>query len=405
MASKFGVGYSEQVDSDRAATEAIQAAIAQIGGGNPSVQLALIFSTSRHNPQQIHQAIRAIVGEQTRIIGGYAVGIITQNALAYDGYQIGIALLQTDSVDIDLFIEPGLAENEYAVGKALGQQIQQVESCDRNVLLLYDSVNRIGKALKLNMATPLLKGLRTVLDPLPILAGAGLVGDMQCRETFQWFDDRITQHAAMALVLSGNIQMDSVIMHGCRPASSYYTITKTDGPVVLEIEGRPALDVIADLLGPESGKTWRDYSFFVTLGVNKGEKWGRFDEDAYANRLCMRVDNDRKGLVMFEPDLQPGVDVQLMYRSMDFKYIARKAETLLETIAAQGRRPIFAFYIDCAGRAAAYSGLDEEEATEVQKVIGSRMPLLGIYAGVEIGKVNQEAQALDWTGVLCVFSE
>jgi len=31
--------------------------------------------------------------------------------------------------------------------------------------------------------------------------------------------------------------------------------------------------------------------------------------------------------------------------------------------------------------------------------------LLGMFSGVEIAKVGQEMQALDWTGVLCVFSE
>ncbi|MBW4648765.1 MAG: FIST C-terminal domain-containing protein [Kastovskya adunca ATA6-11-RM4] len=404
MATKVGIGHSEKTDSYEAGLEATRMALTE--AGSQDVQLAMIFSTSRYDPKLIQAAVRSLLGVTPRIVGGYAVGIITRDLLAYDGYQLGIAVFASDSVAIDLFIESGLTEDEYKVGVALGNQIKgKSYSSDPNVLLLYDSVNRLGKGLRLNMATPLLEGMQAALNPLPNLAGAGLVGDMQCRESFQWFDDRIAQHSAIALVLSGKIQMDTAIMHGCRPASSYYTITKTDGPVVLEIEGRPALDVIADLLGPESGKTWRDYSFFVTLGVNKGEKWGYFNEDEYANRLCMRVDKDRKGLVMFEPDLKPGSEIQLMYRSMDFKYIARKAEALLERIEAQGRRPIFAFYIDCAGRAAAYSGLDEEEATEVQKAIASRMPLLGIYAGVEIGKVRQDVQALDWTGVLCVFSE
>lgn len=33
------------------------------------------------------------------------------------------------------------------------------------------------------------------------------------------------------------------------------------------------------------------------------------------------------------------------------------------------------------------------------------MPLLGLYSGVEIARVGGQMQALDWTGVLCVFSE
>jgi hypothetical protein len=96
-------------------------------------------------------------------------------------------------------------------------------------------------------------------------------------------------------------------------------------------------------------------------------------------------------------------EVRLMRRSIDFEYIGTRAGQLLD---GMGERKLFlAVYIDCAARASAYCGTEREEAEEVQRVIGSVMPLLGMYAGVEIAKVGLEMEALDWTGVLCVFSE
>lgn len=402
MASCVGVGFSEETNSYAAGTAAVSQAIAACQGR--PIHLVMLFTTSRHDPHLIHEAIRAQVEPSVRIVGGYAVGIITREHLAYDGYQVGVAAFSLDQVDIDIFVESDLPQREYEVGVALGQQIsQQTFEGDCNTLLLYDSVNRTQERFELNRATPLLQGLSTSLSPLPPLVGAGLSGDMQGRETFQWVDDQILQQAAIALILSGNLRMDTIVMHGCRPVSSYHTITKTDGSTVLEIDGRSALEVISDLLGPDSGKEWRDYGFFVTLGVNRGDKWGKFNEDDYANRLCMRVDKKRQGLVMFEPDLKPGTDVQLMHRSIDFQYIHDKSAILLQQL--QGRHPIFAFYIDCAGRAATYAGMDEEEATAIQQAIGTHIPLLGIYSGVEIAPIRQQVQALDWTGVLCVLSE
>ena len=47
----------------------------------------------------------------------------------------------------------------------------------------------------------------------------------------------------------------------------------------------------------------------------------------------------------------------------------------------------------------------EEEAVEVQKALPADIPLLGVYSGVELAKVGGHIQALDWTGVLCLFSE
>ena len=141
----------------------------------------------------------------------------------------------------------------------------------------------------------------------------------------------------------------------------------------------------------------------MTLGVNKGDKYGEFREEDYANRLVMGIDRDRGGLIMFENDLKKGSDVQLMRRSIDLEYVERRTEVDLGRVS--DRMPFFAFYIDCAGRCSAYCGTDGEEASGVLRTIGSVMPFLGIYSGVEIARVGSDVQALDWTGILCVFSE
>jgi hypothetical protein len=261
-----------------------------------------------------------------------------------------------------------------------------------------------GMTVKNAFSTPLLEGIGQSLNTWPPAAGFAMMGDWQFSPTYQWFDDRIEQHTAMALVLSGGVRMDTLIMHGCKPLSDYRTITKVDENVVLEIDGKPALEVIAELFGPEAFKNWLDYPFFITLGINKGEKYEEFKEENYANRLVGGVDRERGGLNMFEPDLKVGSEVQLMRRSFtDFEYVREHSEKVLER--AEGRNPFFCFYIDCAGRASAYSGTEGEEAEEVQRVIGSKMPLLGVYSGTEIAKVGQDMQACVWTGVLCVFSE
>ncbi len=403
MATTAGVGYSDNPKSADAGAEAAAAAMAE--AGISSCGLALLYSTEKHDPAQLRNGVRAVIGPSARLIGGYAVGIITRNRLGYEGHQVGVAVLASDSMEVDMFLEKGLPDNEYGVGLALGAQIRSREyRGEPNILLMYDAVNRsVAQGLALNLATPLVEGMSRALAPWPPTAGVGMMGSMQWNPTFQWFDDRIEQHSAMALVLSGGVRMDTIIVHGCKPASRYHTITKAEGPVVLEIDGKSALDAIADLLGSDSDKSWEDYPLFVTLGVNKGDKFGPFKEDEYANRLVMAVDQKRRGLIMFENDLKPGFEVQLMRRSIDFDYIARRADELLGRL--ENRTPFFALYIDCAGRASAYCGTEREEAEEVQRIIGARMPLLGMYSGVEIARVGQDMQALDWTGVLCVFSE
>jgi hypothetical protein len=405
MTTRAAVGFSDNPDSTEAGAAMARDAVASLDGR--PCHLAIMYSTSKHDPAKLRDGVRSVIGPDSRLIGGYAVGVITNDQLGYEGYQAGIAAFSSDSMDVNMFIETGLVDNEFNVGGALGKQIKnQNFTGTPNILLMYDSIRGTppeGVVLDLNLATPLVEGMAQSLGQWPRTAGVGMFGDWQSLPTYQWFDDRIERHSAMALVLSGSVQMDTIIMHGCRPASTYHTITKVEHNVVLEIDGKPAIDTVAEMLGPDSYKSWEEYPFFVTLGVNRGDKFGEFNEEDYANRLVMGVDKDRGGLVMFEPDLQAGQDIQLMRRSIDFNYIGERAQDILARI--EGRRPFFAFYIDCAGRISTYAGTEREEAEQVQRHIGSKMPLLGMYSGVEIANVGGHMQALDWTGVLCVLSE
>jgi hypothetical protein len=399
--SRAGVGFSELTDSVAASAEATRQALTQGGlGPRDDCDLVLLFGTGKHEPSQLHNGVRSVIGPKPLIVGGYSVGAITNDRLGYLGHQVGVAVIASPALNVNVFSERGLdTRGERTVGAALGQRIaQQSYDGTPSLLLIYDSVKR--PQAELNMATTILEGMSQTIGTWPSVAGVGVLGDMQFERGHIWAEDQILSQSAAALVLSGGVRMDTIILHGCQPAGRYHTITKAEGAVILEIDGRPVLELLADMV-PD--KQWEEYPLFITLGVNKGDKFGPFREDDYANRLAMAVDRERGGLVMFEPDLKTGTEVQLMRRSIDFGYIDRRVDELFERVTG---RPFFAFYIDCAGRASAFCSTDGEEAEVVQRSLTKRgVPLLGMYSGVEIAKFGHEVQALDWTGVLCVLSD
>ncbi len=403
MGSQAGVGFSKKADSRENGIEAAQLALKEAGA--TSADLVILFTTGKHDPAKLRDGVRSVVGANAKIVGGYSMGIITRSHLSYDGFETGLAVVKSDTAKFDTFIEKGLVGNESKVGVALGNQIRNRDYVgERNVLVMYDSVkSKTEKGTSLNLATPLIEGIESSLGTMSRVAGVGMTDGMQWNPTHQFFDDQLERHTAIATVFHGGVRMDTTIMHGCVPASDYHEITKAEHNVIYEIDGKPAVDAVAEMLGPGSDRTWEDYPLFVTLGLNNGDKFGDFKETDYANRLVMAIDKEKRALVMFEPDLKAGHEVQLMRRSIDFSYIGKRAEDLLAKIG--DRKPLFALYIDCLARASAYCGTEGEEAAEVQRVIGSKMPLLGIYSGVEIAKVGKLTQALDWTGVLCVFTE
>lgn len=398
MPTKIGVAHSNQTNSKAAAVEASQNALKN--AGIEKADFALVFCSGKHNPFDFLKAVNSVLGNIS-IIGGSTIGIITDNFIGYEGFEAGVTVFASDSISFKTFSQPELNKGEKQAGIFLGKKINDAATEDENTLLVFYDSSKQQNPPMLNFATWLFEGLEMHLPKRISCAGGGLLSDMQLTTTYQFHNDEVLTQNVVA-VLMGGCSMQTTIMHGCKPASAYLTITKAEGPIIWEIDNRPALELIDELLGNDHRLQWKDFSLFVTLGVNKGEKFGPFIEKDYANRLVLSVDITTKSLIMFEPDLKTGDEVQLMQRSFDLKYI----KSGIEEIRAidQFKKNSFAFYINCAGRAKPYTGEEFEDAEEVQKGLAT-IPLMGIYSGVEVAKINGNLEPLDWTGVLCMISE
>lgn len=397
---RAGVGFSEIPNSSEAGREAAQAALDH--GELERCDLALVFATTKHDPAGLREGVRAVLGPEAPLFGGSAAGVIVNDRMGYEGSQVGVAAISAGSMGFDMFIQGGLRDDEYAVGRGLAKQIVARGYAEPpNLVLLY----AMPKLLRMlfNMATPLIAGMTEELGEWPPTMGGGQIADMQLARhpVFQLFGDEVEDQSAMALAFTG-VQMETVIMHGCVPSSAYKTITKADGNVVLELDGQRATDVIAEAFGPDD-TSWIEYPVYITLGINHGDKFGEPRDEDYAVRLCMDIDQERGGLVMFGDDMREGVEVQIMRRTLDLEYVERRARDLLARVG--DRHPILALYIDCAGRAASYCGTEWEEASGVQNALGHDVPLLGWFVGGEIARAGPVMQSHNWTGILSILCE
>ena len=139
-------------------------------------------------------------------------------------------------------MENDLDQGEKETGIRLGKRLSDAGVTSSSpMLLFYDAVNRSHGDVRLLMATWLVEGLEQGLGFSPDVNGAGIQGDHACSATRQYTGGGMDKHAVISMAFSDDIRMDSVIVHGCRPASPYYTVTKADGSAILEINGKPAL--------------------------------------------------------------------------------------------------------------------------------------------------------------------
>jgi len=403
MDTKVAVSYSTVHDSFKAGSEMSHKALSE--AGLKKCQFAFVFASSEYDSKELLKGVISVLGKKTLIVGGTSAGVITGDYMGYEGFHAGILLIESDEIFFNTSPAEKLNDGEYEAGLRLGKYISSLGIIKNpNLLLLYDGMRSDPESnIPLYEAVPLLAGIKSEIDIWPPVAGVGFSLGLDKRKTEVWDNRNIFEDSAIALVISGNVRMDTTIMHGLRPASDYHKITKATKNILFEFDGRPAIEVAEEYLGNPEEINWANASYLITMGVNKGEKYGPFVEDNYLNRMILGVDQNTGALIAIEGDLNVGDEFQFMRRCGETDMVADMAQRLLDSLV--NRKPLFAFYISCLGRVKKFFGTDKEESDEIRNVIGPRMPLIGIYSGVEIARIRDEVIPLDWTGVLCVFSK
>lgn len=400
--TKTGTGFSQNENSYEAGAELAMKAL-----GNNELDehtMFLLFASPHHDAELLMDGLRSVIGNKPVIIGGTTIGILTNDFLSYTGAMAGGAFLSSENSFFRVFTEENIKDREFDAGCNLARKMTAANAGDDNALLLfYDSVKFTANEgnFMFHLAVPLLEGMYGELQHWPVVAGVGVMGDMSLTHACAiWINEKIMRHGLAAVTINGPLKVDTVVLSGTRPASGYHLITKAVDNIIYELDGKPALEVIDGILG--GSMSWDEYPLFITLGVNNGDKFEEYQQENYSNRFCLGIDKEQKSMIMVETDLRQGQEVQLMRRDFDFAYIEPEISKLFSKIG--DRKPVFAYYIDCVGRVSAYSGMAEEESLEVIRLIRN-VPCFGIFSGVEITNIKNNVKPLDWTGVLCLFSE
>jgi len=404
---KFGTACCDIEDAYHSGRTVAEQALSSGGISSPHLMLAFCKGTLDHHA--FLAGLRSVVGDEVPIVGGSAIGIITNDQLSYGRVAAGCAVVEDDALTIRIASASDLNLDECSAGIRLAQSLSTHPE-DRILLLFYDSV----KTPPLDNQAPILNGSSFLLDgirqgppsDLPVV-GAGLVGDYGLGPTSQFCGFKVAQQAACGVVLGGPYETHLRIMHGCSPLDGvYHTITHMKGSVLFELDGQSVVEMIDKLFGNQA---WRDRHplDLLTVGVNHGARFEEPCEAHYVNRLITGVSPDGKGICLFEPDLEPGMEIQFMVRDSArmIDSAKRNAWDLLRNIQSAGENPLWGIYVDCAGRAAAYLNSTAEEAAEVQAAFNHYgVPLFGFYSGVEIAPLLGKSRGLDWTGVLLVLA-
>ena len=405
---KVGIGYANESDGYLSGTTVGKMAIED--GVIEKPDMVIAFCSGDMNHHDFFNGIKSIVGYDVPVVGGSAIGVITNNHLSYENFPSVAAIIESDNLKINFASAEELDKDEKEAGQKLGEILSQ-NPAGKLLLLFYDSVKKAPSETDppvMNASPPLIEGIEEKLgNNIPIIGG-GVLGDFGFNNTWQFCGAEVKSQSVTGIMLNGEFTPYCRIMHGCIPKDGiYHRVTKAEGAVIYELDGRPVVKVIDELYGNSDWKNQLPVNR-LTLAVNHKDKFEIPDESDFVNRLIAGALPDDEGIILFEPDIKEEDEVLFMLRNGAMMVDSARKNTaeLFDEIKTNGDKPVFSLYIDCAGRTSFLSDTLYEEASEVQAICKqNNVPLLGFYSGVEIAPFQGKSRGLDWTGVLLILAE
>ncbi len=130
---KAGIGYGNSPNVFESGRETAQMALSRGNTEKPDILLA--FSSGSIDAEEFFKGLRSTVGAEVPIIGGSAVGIITNDDISYQGFPAAVAALQWDGVSQEVASVNRLDVDECRAGGTLGESLSG--SVEGKLLLMF----------------------------------------------------------------------------------------------------------------------------------------------------------------------------------------------------------------------------------------------------------------------------
>jgi len=204
--------------------------------------------------------------------------------------------------------------------------------------------------------------------------------------------DGIVEGGLSGVVFTDQIVVSTRHTQGCSPLGDAHTVTDAQRNVVIELDGRPALDVLREDAGlPAVTDLDRiGGTVFAALPVSES------DTDDYVVRNVVGLD-ERRGLVAVGENVRKGG--RLMFCRRDRRSAVEDMARMLDSMkSGLFTRPRGALYFSCLGRGASLFGETSKELAMIREGLGE-VPLVGFYCNGEIS----HNRLYGYTGVLTLF--
>jgi len=212
-------------------------------------------------------------------------------------------------------------------------------------------------------------------------------------------DHRVVDRGAVGVVLGGPVGAQAMVSQGCRPVGPSMTVTASDGNLVLELAGMPAIQKLQQVMSSLSAEDQALASAGLQVGIAIDEYLEEHERGDFLVRSILGLDQARGAIAV--GDVVPvGRTVRFQVRdaaSADDDLRAMLVALRREYAAVEG-----ALLFSCNGRGSNLFTSADHDVLAMRQGL-STSGVAGFFAGGEIGPVGGRNHLHGFSAAVLVF--
>ena len=355
---------------------AIEACIAQLGTGLPANGLGLVYVTDA-----IGDRLPAVLAQLKRAtgldewIGSVGIGVCATGQEYFDEPAAAVMIADLDRESYRVF---------ETVRDDLGEFSRD------NAAWIARAAARFG----IVHADPRNQRTTDIVADLADALDGFLVGGLSSsRAVPAQIAGSVTEGGVSGVLLSESVAVATALSQSCMPIGASHEITDCRANIIIELDGRPALDVFREEIGEPLASDLRRVGglIFASLPVAGS------DTGDYLVRNIVGFDVDRR-LIGIGELVERGTLVQFCRR--DSSAAEQDLGRMVESVRRRaGGEPRGGLYFTCLARGPNMFGEASKEMRLIERALGD-VPVVGFFCNGEIS----HNRLYGYTGVLTLFS-
>lgn len=381
------------VNSRRAVMECMEIAL---GENYSDVDLIVIHASIGHQFQEVMSQAREMAPQAT-VLAASCCGVVGREGVSES--MKDMAIMAVKGKDFGVAHTDGFfGHNAFEKAKSMAEELKKSTPGVNMLYFLGSGIDTDNQAV--------IEGIESVFGEGVTIFGATSSDNMRGFINFQAVNDQVFEHGAYLVGFSDpTLTVDTQATHGFVAIGEPLVVTKSEGHIIHEFNGKPAWQEYLHRLGLEEGVTCGD-----TIPVGAlGEKLSPELAKEYGNQHLLRVVTKHDGNSMhYATTIAEGTELWLTTRDEDL--IFNEMDRMVKTMRDRNpnKTPVAVFHADCLARGRFLFNriIKEELVNRMQFPFysdGVCPPWLGMYGFGEFARLGGKNTYHNYTTALYVL--